>query len=71
MKYLFQFRIGCVLLLIVSVIAVYFEFYVYNLASMTRLYVWAYAAIAALIGNAAAAFLAWWWPLEQKKREKP
>ena len=66
MKMLARFRIACVALLAVSLIAVWFEFYVYDLASMARLYFWAYAAIGALVGNAAGACCALW-----QDRKKP
>ena len=69
MKNLYRFRVACILLLVVSLIAVWFEFYVYDLASMARLYFWAYAAIGALVGNAAGACLAWLRTLEEKKQQ--
>ncbi len=70
MKNLHLFRVACVVLLVVSVIAVYFEVYVYDLANMVRLYFWAYAAVGALIGNAAAACIAWWRSLEEKRQQE-
>lgn len=70
MKNLYRFRVACVVLLVVSVTALYFEFYVYDLASMTRLYFWAYAGVGALVGNAIAACLAWWRTLEEKRQQE-
>lgn len=70
MKNLYRFRLGCVVLLIVSVIAVYLEIYVWDIGSMARLYFWAHAAVAALVGNAVAACVAWWQALEQRKQQR-
>ena len=71
MKHLYGFRLGCVLLLVVSLAALWFEFYVYDLASMARLCFWACAAVAALVGNAAGACLAFWQTLKKKQPKDP
>lgn len=70
MKNLYRFRLACVVLLVVSVVALYLEFYAFDLASMTRLRFWAYAGVAALVGNAAGACYAWWRSLEEKRQQK-
>lgn len=49
------FRILCVILQVVSVIALYIEISINDIRSMTAVYVWAGLAIAALAGNAAGA----------------
>ena len=50
-----KFQVFCIALLMVSVVAVYFEVYVFELRSLTALYGWAGVAIVALVGNAVAA----------------
>jgi hypothetical protein len=55
MRKLLVFRILCVVLLAVSVAALYIEIYRNDIGSMAAVYVWAGLAIAGLAGNAVGA----------------
>lgn len=70
MKNLYRFRLACALLLVISIIAVYLEIYVFEIRSLALLYFWAYAAIGALVGNAVTACIAWRRTLEEKRQQE-
>lgn len=59
MKKLSAFRALCVILQLVSIIALAIEIYVNDIGSITAVYVWAGLAIAGLVGNAVGALYAY------------